>query len=211
VRALIAVLFFLLTGWFLADPDPGIPPVEPTPTIDPSALSTAPPRVRLLDPPTVTIAGIEQRCTDCHMIFPSRRVTPDRLYQHTDLVHDHGMNDRCFNCHALENRDKLVLHDGTEIGYDQVEQLCAKCHGTVYRDWQAGTHGRTQGSWGMDSPDQWRLTCSDCHDPHSPAYEPMAPLPGPRTFRMGPVHPREVHDERNPLRRHLQPDYGVRR
>ena len=205
MRVLIAALFFLTTGWFLVDPDDGPPPVEPTPAFDVAALSTAPPRERMQDPPTSVIGGIEQRCSDCHMIFPSRRVTPELLHQHTELVHDHGMNDRCFNCHALEDRDKLVLYDGSEIGYDDVELLCAKCHGTVYRDWQVGSHGRTEGSWDLDSGNLSRLVCTDCHDPHAPAYDPFVPLPGPNTFRMGPIHPVESHDQRNPLRRHVQP------
>ena len=37
-----------------------------------------------------------------------------------------------------------------------------------------------------DAPEQRRLKCTECHDPHSPAYPRMQPLPGPNTLRMGP-------------------------
>jgi hypothetical protein len=62
--------------------------------------------------------------------------------------------------------------------------LCAQCHGTTYRDWQRGMHGKTMGSWDKSSGKQRRLLCTECHNPHAPAYGRLAPLPGPRTLRM---------------------------
>ena len=57
------------------------------------------------------------------------------------------INTRCFNCHHPTNRDVFVDDHGDEIPWDQPQLLCAKCHGPVYRDWQHGSHGRTNGYW----------------------------------------------------------------
>ena len=111
------------------------------------------------------------------------------------------MNDRCYNCHGRNDRNKLLLFGDVEIGYDDVEQLCAKCHGTTYRDWQAGMHGRTNGSWDAQDPRQRRLKCTQCHDPHAPAYDAMVPMPAPNTLRQGPQDPEggHGHGKRSPL------------
>jgi hypothetical protein len=43
-------------------------------------------------------------------------------------------------------------------------------------DWKAGDHGRRTGSW---SGRKEYLLCAHCHDPHSPAIKPVAPMPPP--------------------------------
>ena len=136
------------------------------------------------------------------MLFDSSTVGQSQFKQHEHIVLDHGLNDTCVNCHDVENRNKLALRNGETIGYDQVQLLCAKCHGTVFRDWQAGTHGRTDGYWDSERGERVRVVCTQCHDPHSPAYDPMVPLPGPNPLRMG--HPTQPSDEAarsNPLRK----------
>ncbi|MFG0257249.1 MAG: hypothetical protein ACF8GE_05040 [Phycisphaerales bacterium JB043] len=197
VFLLLALVFWLTSGTSQI-------PVAPTPTFDASQLDTSPRRVALTDPPVVEIAGFEQRCNACHKIFESTWDGSRPLLQHTHVELHHGINDSCFNCHDVEDRERLVLHDGSTVGYSQVENLCAQCHGPVFRDWQRGAHGKTLGSWNITSADARRLTCSECHDPHSPAYELYEPLPGPNTLRMGEQQPKSHHDEptNNPLRRH---------
>jgi len=112
------------------------------------------------------------------------------------------MNTRCVNCHDVTNRELLTLRDGSTVAYAQTPLLCAQCHGTTYRDWQKGTHGKTLGSWKTDSASQRRLSCNECHDPHSPRYAPYEPLPGPNTLRMGmQAHEGGHGPERSPLRR----------
>jgi hypothetical protein len=54
--------------------------------------------------------------------------------------------------------------------------LCAKCHGTIYRDWKAGVHGRENGYWNTQLGDKTKLRCIQCHDPHSPKFKDMKPL-----------------------------------
>ena len=151
------------------------------------------------DPPSIKVGSFDQRCSDCHGVFDSRVVDPPvDLKQHAHIELRHGMNDRCYNCHGREDRNKLLLHGGVEIGYDQVEMLCAKCHGTTYRDWQVGMHGRTNGSWDKGSGRQVRLKCTQCHDPHAPAYAPIVPMPAPNTLRMGPQSPDGAHEHHGP-------------
>ena len=70
------------------------------------------------------------------------------------------------------------------MGYDQVQDLCASCHGPTYRDWEKGIHGRTNGYWDTSKGEQTRLVCTQCHDPHAPAFGKLVPLPGPNTLRM---------------------------
>lgn len=160
-------------------------------------------RVAMTDPPIVNLGTYDQRCNDCHEIFENRRSRDRQLTQHTDIVLRHGANDACLNCHDQENREKLTLRGGETVGYDRVEQLCAQCHGPIYRDWVKGAHGKTVGYWNTDLGEAVKLKCSECHDPHSPAYAPMPPLPGPNTLRMGDQHSGHgtLIDERNPLQR----------
>lgn len=201
VGALIGPVFLGVAIWFLAGGTPADVPVT-----DPVAVSRAdiawPLRAVPDDPPTIVVAGFTKKCMECHSLFTSAPDTPLRLSQHRNIVQGHGMNDRCFNCHDNADRNSLVLPDGSTIGFREAPRLCAGCHGLTYRDWQRGMHGRTIGSWDTSRPEHARLTCTRCHDPHAPAFDDMAALPGPDTLRMGEPH-EPVHDpgsKRNPLR-----------
>ncbi|MCP4453999.1 MAG: hypothetical protein GY809_21270 [Planctomycetes bacterium] len=117
------------------------------------------------------------------------------------------MNVYCSNCHDMDDRNLLVVDGGQTIPYDQVDRLCAKCHGPTFRDWQKGMHGKTMDFWARDMGTPRRLGCTECHDPHTPAFAPMAPLPGPHTLRMGdPLHGSESIQINNPLRRWSTPE-----
>jgi len=197
----VSGIFFALAAWFFLAPatDP-YPSSKPVRAITPEDISTAPRRVRMTEPPGIGEGAFRLSCQECHKLFPSDRDVRVRLSQHEDIHLNHGLNSWCFNCHSLEDRNKLVLEKDEEIGFDRVEELCAKCHGTVYRDWERGMHGRTNGYWDTSAGEAERLVCTQCHDPHSPAYSSYEPLPGPNTLRMGePLQ--DGHDERkrNPL------------
>ena len=202
---LIGPLFLVLAAWFVWGPDLAGVPRHDVAEVTPVQLSIQPLRQIMVDPPTALIGGFEQGCMDCHRFFDSASTSADQRMpaQHTHIILSHGLNNRCLNCHLEENRSKLVLHDGSAIGFNQVALLCAKCHGPTYRDWQKGMHGKTMGAWNPKAPTQHRLGCTHCHDPHSPAFDPMTPLPGPNTLRMGDRknvdagHDHEIH---NPLR-----------
>lgn len=152
-------------------------------------------------PPTYLAGGFEHRCNSCHRLFRSRPSTSPLLTQHTEIDLKHGMNNRCFNCHDRKDREALVLERGTLGAFSQTTELCARCHGLAYRDWQKGTHGKTLGSW-QEGANRRRLICTECHDPHAPAYPLIPPLPAPDTLRMGDQHlgGQDSAQDRSPLR-----------
>lgn len=191
----LAVLIILVL------PDAEVP-TEVTPGVRAVSITTEPMRTPLGDPPIAVVNGLERRCNDCHSILDSRENSQADLRQHTDIVLHHGLNNNCYNCHDVEDRERLVLHDGATVGYAQSEQLCAQCHGRMYRDWSRGAHGKTLGSWDRQSAEYTRLTCVQCHDPHAPMFDQIEPLPGPHTLRMGAAgsgHHDAVKAARNPL------------
>ncbi len=166
-------------------------------------------RSPLLDPAKAVVQGQVRPCSECHRLFAPAPEKIDRVsIQHDNVTMHHGINTRCLNCHDGADRDKLVLHDGTLVSFADAPRLCSNCHGTVYRDWERGMHGKTMGSWDASSGKQERLRCNECHDPHSPAYKPIATLPGPTTLRMGDqtLH-HAPHAKESPLRKWSQPTH----
>ena len=73
--------------------------------------------------PVVRLGGFDRTCMECHQMFQSQPETPGDIFQHDHIKLDHGLNDRCFNCHHKENRDLLVLQGTRTIGYDASERL----------------------------------------------------------------------------------------
>jgi hypothetical protein len=122
-------------------------------------------------------AGWTYNCMECHTLLPARWHYDDRpLNEHKDVKLEHGNNRFCLNCHHPTNRNAFVDYDGAEIPQAEVVKLCAKCHGTIYRDWEAGAHGRENGFWKADAGPKTKLRCIQCHDPHSPKFQAMKPL-----------------------------------
>lgn len=199
VAWLVGPAFVALAVWFLWIAPGTEIPVGGTPAFDPQGLA---PTIRATvntDPPTTRVGSYEYRCTDCHNLFKNDTEKSVGLVQHTNIVFNHGMNNRCFNCHDRLDRNKLVGRDGAYISYTDIPLLCSQCHGTTYRDWQKGMHGKTLGSWETGSPDQHRLACDQCHDPHAPAFPAYVPLPAPNTLRMGVQHAESQHHSPSPL------------
>ena len=141
-----------------------------------SHLNKTPPRKTIgLD---LTRNGWTYNCMECHKLFPARWHYDNRPFnEHKNIQLDHGNNRFCLNCHHPTNRNAFVDYDGAEIAQADVVKLCAKCHGTIYRDWQAGVHGRQNGFWNASMGDKTKLRCIQCHDPHSPKFKSMQPLP----------------------------------
>jgi len=127
--------------------------------------------------------GFVYKCSECHRTFATSRRYPLPIAEHRNIQLQHGKNDYCLNCHHRTNRDAYVAHDGSEIPADRPAELCGKCHGLVYRDWQAGAHGRRQGYWDESRGERFRLLCIQCHDPHAPRFPKLAPLGGPHLAR----------------------------
>ncbi len=203
---LVGPAFVAVGAWLvLASPKADIPRGEVR-LVPKEDVRPGPWRAPLADASQAMVNGIARPCSECHRLFAP---TPDQervAVQHKDVVLRHGMNTRCLNCHDGADRDKLVLHNGTLIGFGEAPRLCSNCHGTVFRDWENGTHGKTTGSWDASTGRQVRLKCNECHDPHSPAYKPLAPLPGPSTLRMGDqTREPEPEGKHAPLRRYSRP------
>jgi hypothetical protein len=105
--------------------------------------------------------------------------------EHKDLIMGHGSHNRnnnCYNCHNETNLDLLQTRDGTAVKFVDSPSLCGSCHGPTYRDWEAGVHGRTSGFWDRDLGPINRKVCTSCHNPHSPAFPPRHPAPGPHAL-----------------------------
>ncbi len=127
-----------------------------------------------------TITG---NCHICHAYWvpiPRSNQTSAPRFAHPDVVLNHGTNDRCYNCHHIADRNKFVADDNSTIMTQTPEKLCARCHGLIYKDWQSGTHGKWTGR--MTNPalfERTTYTCTECHNPHDPAfvYNKIAPAP----------------------------------
>lgn len=204
---LLPVGFAALAGLLFAGSRQGGISSPPAVLIDQASLAVGPRRTAMADPPHINVDGSPQNCNGCHQIFRSDSPAGTALSYHQEVRLSHGLNNRCVNCHDSENRERLTLRDGATVPFTETPQLCAQCHGTVYRDWQRGTHGKTLGSWITNSEAQHRLSCNECHNPHSPKYEPYEPLPGPNTLRMGAQGSGPSHDpggKQSPLQRRLR-------
>jgi len=195
-RALIPIVFLALMGWFLfgsADAEVPIPErdVVTKDMVEPTTL-----RQPISGEATIEVAGSAKRCQECHSIFESNPRPTDSLVQHTHILLDHGENDACLNCHDNDDRGRLALRDGETVGFADSARLCAQCHGTTYRDWQLGAHGRTNGFWDREAGEVQRHICAACHDPHAPAFPQLEPFPGPNTLRfVEPEHEFDAHLE----------------
>ncbi len=119
-------------------------------------------------------------CMECHQHLNAKWHYDRPMVEHKNITLDHGNNRFCLNCHHPTNRNAFVDYDGAEIREEDVVLLCAKCHGPTYRDWEAGVHGRRNGHWNEKMGEQTRLRCIQCHDPHSPNFKSMKPLPAPK-------------------------------
>ena len=115
-------------------------------------------------------------CSDCHEGEETDR-TRRLIEDHDDVVLDHDPENRwCLDCHDADNRDMLRLASGELLEFTESYRLCGQCHGPKLRDWKAGAHGQRTGSW---SGRKQYLLCVHCHNPHSPQFAPLRPLPPP--------------------------------
>ena len=174
----VLILLMGLAGGFgaLANPpdEPGDPPATPSraagASVDDMVFETPPPPFR--DPDIFP-------CSECHNEDqppnPERRVLEE---MHEEIVLRHDEEHRwCLDCHDAENRDRLRLANGTLVPFEESFRLCGQCHGTQFRDWRAGVHGRRTGEW--DGERQY-LLCVHCHYSHDPLFQPIEPKPAPK-------------------------------
>ncbi len=116
-------------------------------------------------------------CSMCHEGMETN-TTPRQLeWPHDWIKLKHSERQRwCLDCHDAENRDQLRLANGDHVSFKESYKLCGQCHGTIFRDWKVGVHGKRTGEW--NGKKQYRL-CVHCHYPHNPKYKDLKPLPPP--------------------------------
>ncbi len=116
-------------------------------------------------------------CSECHNDLDSNLEPRELEEMHEEITIAHGAEDRwCYDCHNIDNRDMLRLANGKLVSFEESYLLCGQCHGTIFRDWRRGIHGRRRGYW--NGPKSY-LLCAHCHNPHAPHFEPLKPLPPP--------------------------------
>jgi hypothetical protein len=116
-------------------------------------------------------------CTSCHESIPPNPERRALEGMHSDIVLHHDEEHRwCLDCHDVNNRDQLHLASGAGVPFTESYRLCGQCHGTQYRDWRTGIHGKRVGSW---NGAKRYLLCVNCHNPHSPRFAALQPLPPP--------------------------------
>lgn len=118
-------------------------------------------------------------CTACHdgktvKLNTQRRELVD---MHGDIELKHGPGRWCLDCHDASDRDHLHLVSGERIDFTASYLLCGQCHGDKLRDWRVGVHGKRTGSW---NGEKHYLLCVNCHNPHSPHFKALQPMPAPR-------------------------------
>lgn len=101
---------------------------------------------------------------------------------HRGLVVRHG-DVGCLACHDPGDYDSLRRPDGISVPFQEVMQVCGQCHGPQTRDYRHGSHGGMTGFWDLSRGDRVRNGCTDCHDPHAPAYPRVLPVFPPRDGR----------------------------
>lgn len=124
-------------------------------------------------------------CRACHgpeKDFPVNFKRREALLVHRNIQLMHGgVRVWCLDCHHPDNRNYLLpLSDGKLIDFKHSYLLCGKCHGTKFRDWRNGIHGKRTGSW---NGKKTYYLCINCHDPHSPRFKPIQPMPPPEKPR----------------------------
>lgn len=155
--------------------------------------------------PTVRLSAAEQdrlggdtsmySCYSCHEPGAEPVVVRDEdglvVYEeHTwDFRLEHGQNRRneyCYTCHNPDNLEQLVTAQGDLLDIFDANPLCGGCHGTTFRDWENGLHGRVSGYWLKEAGPSRKEDCTSCHNAHSPAFPSLAPWPAPQPLR--PAH-----------------------
>lgn len=163
-------------------------------------------------PPPLVYRGIYP-CTACHRTDVSEGARPDeetnpflgtylrapdstprilvRMHRDIDLKHGKG-EFWCLTCHEGENRNHLALFNGKSISFEDSHLLCGQCHGSIYRDWKLGIHGRRVGQW---KGKKLYMLCSHCHNPHDPKFRKISSLDPPRPPSYGRWEDPEHHHE----------------
>lgn len=195
----LSVVFFGLAVALFANAWGRPPRLRSIPLVDPAFLETKAWRSTYTDLARAKEDLSDYDCYACHEKNKPPPIQFDANHkivlpkEHANIAMNHGAHDRnnlCYNCHHEQNLLTLQVRDGRVVTFDDVPPLCGSCHGPTYRDWEAGAHGRTNGHWLRSAGPAPRLSCANCHDPHSPRIPGREPAPGPQAWRADAPAPR---------------------
>ena len=197
------LLFALNTTWIsCGSPDQGPIPNPPASLeIDPTerlALKTVPTvPVENITGPNQTTFAITKRtdhitqypCGSCHT-KPVEKPQQERIskrWSHLNIQLTHGQTTGmdCQSCHNYDNLQTLHLQNGQTTSFDHSYQLCRQCHFQQANDWAGGAHGKRLAGW---RGKRVIKNCTDCHNPHAPAFDQRIPLKSPTIPRTGSGH-----------------------
>jgi hypothetical protein len=120
-------------------------------------------------------------CMQCHdkIVAQQGEVTVPIKSAHREIkfAHFQGITE-CSLCHDSKNMNDLRLLTGQAVPIDEAFRVCGGCHGIKARDWESGAHGKQVGSWQREGVKN-RYNCTDCHNPHAPAFPQMHAKPPP--------------------------------
>lgn len=172
---ILTLLFVFLAAGFLFSGLSAPPGPKDTVPLSPDFHTPKTARADILK--AKTLVG---NCFICHMgMVPDPDVIQPR-FSHRSIELAHGKNDRCYNCHLVQDRNLFTPEYGPGIVHRNVPDLCRRCHGVIYNDWKNGTHGSKKGFW-QDATEfnTKTLVCTQCHDPHSPKFHFKESAPPP--------------------------------
>jgi len=113
-------------------------------------------------------------CRQCHSVYERLRIQNLKLpmkKEHQDLKYNHVASPKsCLLCHDENQTNHLVLLNGASVEFKDSVKLCGQCHGLVAMDWKQGLHGKQSGK---GSPDNRKMSCTECHNPHEPKFKKM--------------------------------------
>tara|TARA_R110002012_G_scaffold298431_1_gene496828 strand:- start:3692 stop:4321 length:630 start_codon:yes stop_codon:yes gene_type:complete len=114
-------------------------------------------------------------CIECHSKPLQQMGNGKETKAHWDIKINHtsvaSMN--CATCHNPENMNNFNSLTGKDIDFNLSHKLCAQCHSSQFEDWKGGAHGKKVAGW---APPRASMTCVNCHNPHSPSFEPRWPV-----------------------------------
>ena len=196
---LIPIVFLAVAGYMLFAPDAKIPTAA-TPDFDPAAIDPSPRRQHAAvtpsprSAPTNTHVRNAMRCSSRAI-----RMRPSDNNTNTSCCSTAAMPSATLPRREEPRSPRLAWWRLRTFARSQ--ELCVKCHGTTYPDWQKGMHGRTTGSLDPQNPEHRRLLCVDATIRMHPLIQPSRP-PGPNTLRLE-KHPDAKHHYDSPLQRWL--------
>ena len=133
---------------------------------------------------------VQYPCSSCHE--ESKPLAPNNesassqsMHVDIELVHASPDSMDCLTCHSADAPGTLHTLNGKPIAIDHAYQLCSQCHFEQGNDWAGGAHGKRLAGW---KGKRVINNCTECHDPHSPAFAARIPELGPLIPRSGDAH-----------------------